>query len=103
MAISAALGALSGALYAYFFHFLSPEMVGTGRSLELVAMLIVGGEGTLFGPVLGAAILTVLPTVSQPLALYKTFATGALLVLFFLYMPQGLFGWLVPRVQRRAA
>ena len=39
----------------------------------------------------------------QPLSLYKTFASGALLVLFFLYLPQGLFGWLVPRVQREQA
>lgn len=103
LAISAALGALSGGLYAHFFHFLSPEMVGTQRSLELVAMLVVGGEGTLIGPVLGSLLLTILPTVSQPLALYKTFATGALLVLFFLYLPQGLFGWLVPRIQRQRA
>ena len=92
MAISAALGALAGCLYAFFFHFLSPEMVGTPRSLELVAMLVVGGEGTLIGPLLGSVLLTMLPTVFQPLALYKTFATGALLVGSFLYLPQGLFG-----------
>lgn len=97
LGISAGLGGLSGALYAYFFHFLSPEMVGTGRSLELVAMLVVGGEGTLVGPVLGAVLLTLLPTVSQPLALYKSFATGALLVVFFLFVPQGMFGWLARR------
>jgi branched-chain amino acid transport system permease protein len=101
LVLSAALAALSGALYAHFFHFLSPEMVGTGRSLELVAMLVVGGEGTLVGPVLGSLLLTLLPTVSQPLALYKTFATGLLLVLFFLFMPQGIFGWLVARAEDR--
>jgi branched-chain amino acid transport system permease protein len=99
LAISAGLGALAGGLYAHFFHFLSPDMVGTVRSLELVAMLVIGGEGTLVGPALGAVLLTLLPTVFQPLSLYKTFASGALLVLFFLYLPQGLFGWLVPRVQ----
>ena len=103
MAISAGLAALSGGLYAYFFHFLSPDMVGTPRSLELVAMLVIGGEGTLVGPVLGSILLTLLPTVFQPLALYKTFASGLLLVAFFLYLPQGLFGWLAPRLQRRPA
>ncbi len=91
-AISSALAAVSGSLLAHFFHFLSPEMVGTARSLELVAMLVVGGEGTLVGPLLGSVLLTMLPTVFQPLALYKTLATGALLVLSFLYLPQGLFG-----------
>ena len=103
LAISAGLAALAGGLYAFFFHFLSPDMVGTPRSLELVAMLVIGGEGTLVGPVLGSVMLTLLPTVFQPLALYKTFASGALLVGFFLYLPQGLFGWLVPRLQRRAS
>ncbi len=90
LAISAALAALAGSLYAFFFHFLSPDMVGTPRSLELVAMLVIGGEGTLVGPVLGGVLLTLLPTVFQPLALCKTFASGALLVLSFLCLPQGL-------------
>jgi branched-chain amino acid transport system permease protein len=100
MAISAALGSLAGCLYAFFFHFLSPDMVATPRSLELVAMLIVGGEGTLVGPLLGSVLLTMLPTVVEPLAVYKTFATGALLVLSFLYLPKGLFGVLAGWLSR---
>jgi branched-chain amino acid transport system permease protein len=89
-------------MYAFFFNFLSPEMVGTGRSLELVAMLIVGGESTLFGGLLGALLLTLLPTVFQPLAIYKTFAAGALLVACFLYLPQGLYGAVVQAAIRLA-
>lgn len=94
-AISAVLASISGSLYAFQFHFLSPEMVGTPRSLELVSMLVIGGEGTLIGPLLGAALLTILPTVFQPLALYKTLASGALLAGSSLYLPQGMFGLLV--------
>ena len=93
--ISVTLASLSGSMYAFFFNFLSPEMVGTGRSLELVAMLIVGGESTLFGGLSGALLLTLLPTMFQPLAIYKTFASGALLVASFLYLPQGLYGAVV--------
>ena len=100
LAISAALAALSGSLYAFFFHFLSPDMVGTPRSLELVAMLVIGGEGTLVGPVIGAVLLTLLPTVAQPLAVWKTFATGALLVLCFLRLPQGVWGAIAGRLGR---
>ena len=44
MLISVTLASLAGSLYAFFFNFLSPEMVGTSRSLELVAMLIIGRE-----------------------------------------------------------
>ena len=100
LAISAALAALSGSLYAFFFHFLSPEMVGTPRSLELVAMLVIGGEGTLAGPALGAIVLTLLPVVAQPLAVWKTFASGALLVLCFLHLPQGVWGAVAGRLSR---
>jgi len=97
---SAALASLAGSLYAFYFHFLSPEMVGTPRSLELIAMLVIGGEGTLVGPLIGVAILTLLPTIFQPLALYKTFAEGALLVLVFRYLPAGIFGSIAHRLSR---
>lgn len=99
-AISAALASISGSLYAFFFHFLSPEMVGTQRSLEMIAMLVVGGEGTLVGPVFGVALLTLLPQIFQPLAIYKTLAAGALLVLTVRYLPGGIFGTLAGAAAR---
>jgi branched-chain amino acid transport system permease protein len=98
--VSAALASVSGSLYAFFFHFLSPEMVGTPRSLEMIAMLVVGGEGTLVGPIFGVALLTLLPTVFQPLAIYKTLAAGLLLVLTVRYLPGGFFGTLAARFAR---
>jgi branched-chain amino acid transport system permease protein len=98
--ISASLASISGSMYAFFFNFLSPEMVGTQRSLELVAMLIIGGESTLFGGVFGGTLLTMLPTLFQPLAIYKTFATGALLVATFLCFPQGIYGAIVQLAER---
>lgn len=100
-AISAALASLSGSLYAFYFHFLSPEMVGTQRSLEMIAMLVVGGEGTLIGALFGVTLLTLLPTIFQPLALYKTLAEGALLVLAVRYLPGGIFGSLAHLLSRR--
>ena len=104
--ISAALASLSGSLYAFYFHFLSPEMVGTPRSFEMIAMLVAGGEATLVGPILGVALLTLLPTVFQPFAHYKTFAEGLLLVSCFLWLPEGIFGFcatLMTRLTRRWA
>jgi branched-chain amino acid transport system permease protein len=99
-AVSAALASVSGSLYAFFFHFLSPEMVGTQRSLEMIAMLVVGGEGTLVGPVFGVALLTLIPTIFQPLAVYKTLAAGLLLVATVRYLPGGIFGTLAARLAR---
>jgi branched-chain amino acid transport system permease protein len=102
MAISAALASLSGSLYAFYFHFLSPEMVATPRSFEMIAMLVAGGEGTLIGPILGVALLTLLPTIFQPFALYKTFAEGLLLVVAFMFLPEGMFGWAAVQLARLA-
>jgi branched-chain amino acid transport system permease protein len=98
--LSAALASLAGSLYAFFFHFLSPEMVSTSRSLEMITMLVLGGEGTLVGPLVGVALLTLLPAAFQPLSIYKTLAEGGLLVLILLYLPGGIFGGLLRVLQR---
>lgn len=97
--LSAAFASLAGSLYAFNFHFISPDLVSTARSLELVTMLVVGGEATLIGPLLGAALITALPAVSQGFALYKTLAEGCLLVLILLYLPGGLLGGLARLLQ----
>jgi branched-chain amino acid transport system permease protein len=99
-AISAALASLSGSLYAFYFHFLAPEMVSTSRSLEMITMLVIGGEGTLVGSLVGVALLTLLPEIFQPFALYKRLAEGALLVLTFQYLPAGIYGSFVGWLSR---
>ncbi|MDE3102834.1 MAG: ABC transporter permease [Chloroflexota bacterium] len=103
--IAAGCASLAGSLYAFDFHYLAPDLVSTPRSLELVTMLVVGGQGTLVGPLLGAVVLTLLPAVVQPLAAYKTVVEGALLVAVLLYLPGGLAGILAwrPRSRRRGA
>ena len=98
--LSAGLASLAGSLYAFYFRFLSPEMVGTSRSVEMIAMLALGGEGTLVGPLIGVALLTLLPTAFQPLAVFKTLAEGAILVLIMLYLPGGILGGIVAALGR---
>jgi branched-chain amino acid transport system permease protein len=93
--LSAGFASIAGSLYAFDFHYLSPDMVSSPHSLEMVTMLMVGGQSSLLGPLLGSALVTVLPSVSQPLASAKTLAEGLLLVGILLYAPRGLIG-LVP-------
>jgi branched-chain amino acid transport system permease protein len=58
--ISAFLAGFAGALYAHYIRLISPEMLSLGETFSVLTMAIVGGLGTLFGPVVGAVLLTFL-------------------------------------------
>ena len=60
-AIGSGLAGLAGALYAHYFQFLSPEQFGIIQSALILTMVVVGGMGTTWGPVVGALLLTALP------------------------------------------
>jgi ABC-type branched-subunit amino acid transport system permease subunit len=98
--IGAAFASIAGSLLAFDFQFLSPDMVSTQQSFLIVTMLIIGGEGTLVGPVIGVILLTLLPTAFQFLANYKTLASGILLVLAMTQLPSGLYGGFTSLVRR---
>jgi branched-chain amino acid transport system permease protein len=80
-----------GALFASISNFIAPEsftVLGTG--FQLVALVVIGGMGTLWGPVLGAILLTALPEALRFSSIYSLLAYGLLLLLFILYAPQGI-------------
>ena len=61
VALSAAMTSVSGVFYAFYYNNLFPEQVfNIGRSIEIILGPVIGGVGTLFGPILGAVVLTVL-------------------------------------------
>lgn len=62
-AMSAALAGLSGALLAGYLRFLNPETFGLGQSIQYLAMIIIGGLGSVSGAVIGAMLIIALPTV----------------------------------------
>lgn len=98
--IGAAFASIAGSLLAFDFQFLSPDMVSTQQSFLIITMLVIGGEGTLVGPVIGVVLLTLLPTAFQFLANYKTLASGILLVTAMLYFPSGLYGGFTALIRR---
>jgi branched-chain amino acid transport system permease protein len=60
-ALSALISAVAGSLYAHTMTFISPASFGFNFSVELVTMVIIGGLGSIYGSLLGAALLTLLP------------------------------------------
>jgi len=87
---SAALGAIAGFLYAHFVMFISPESFGFMVSVKMVTMVVIGGMASVWGALLGASVLTLLPEVLHGFAEYEMIIFGMILMLVMIFMPQGL-------------
>ena len=92
-ACSGAFGGLAGACYAHYLTFIDPGIFGFSISESLLIMVILGGSGTLWGPVVGAVIFTALPEVLRMAPEVKSLLYGCLLLLIVLFMPQGMARW----------
>ena len=89
-ALSAVICALAGSLYAHTMTFISPASFGFNFSVELLTMVVIGGLGSVYGPFLGAALLTLLPEILRGANDYDIVIYGAILVLMVMFMPGGL-------------
>ncbi len=90
--VACALAGMAGALFAHTTGYISPESFRFGESILILAMVVVGGLGSLYGSVIGAVILTVLPEALRDLGSYRMIAVGIVLFLAILFMPRGLVG-----------
>jgi branched-chain amino acid transport system permease protein len=88
-------GGLAGALLANQTEYLTPDFMHWTRSGEIMFMVILGGMGTLFGPVIGAVALLLLEDVLSALTAHWQIVLGPILVLVVLFAKRGLFGLLV--------
>ena len=88
--ISAALAGLAGALYAFNINYISPEPFGFGFSILLVTMVIIGGMGDRWGPLLGTVLLGILPEVLRTFKDFDILIYGLLLMVIIIFLPEGL-------------
>jgi branched-chain amino acid transport system permease protein len=89
-AIGSIMGGLAGGLYAVVSGYVNPDAFVFQISVLLVTMCVAGGVGRLSGPIIGAAILTILPELLRPFAEYKELFSGFILLGFLILMPRGL-------------
>lgn len=90
--LSAACAAIAGCLFALHIRFVAPEDFTYAHSITYLAMLIVGGEGTIVGAVLGAGLLTFLPEWLRFLGPAYLFFFGLLMLCILVFLPTGLVG-----------
>jgi branched-chain amino acid transport system permease protein len=102
--VSSVITALAGALFAYFRSFVSIDAFDLYLGIQYVAMVIIGGMGSILGAILGAAFVVLFPYAIEGAAAFlpQRFATqvfaldyaafGAVMILFLLFEPQGLVG-----------
>jgi branched-chain amino acid transport system permease protein len=90
--VSSFWAGLAGSLYAHYTAYINPQTFGMHTSIQILAMVVLGGIGSITGSLLGAALLVVLPEVLRPLADYQDIFYGALLVTMMVFRPQGIMG-----------
>jgi branched-chain amino acid transport system permease protein len=90
--VGTGIAGLGGALYTHYIRFVAATDFAFPVSILLLSMVVIGGMGTLWGPVLGALILGALPEVFRPLVNYRILFYTVLLLLMIRFQPAGLLG-----------
>ena len=91
-ALGTALAGLSGGLYAHHVRFIFPDSFAFVESITLLAMVVIGGNGSIWGVILASALLSVLPQWFQFIGDYKLLLYGSLLFAVMRFSPGGLAG-----------
>ncbi len=98
--LSAVMASLAGSLHAHMIM-PTPGDFDIFHSVDLVMIVLIGGMGSVWGTLIGALLLTMLPNWLDVIETYKHFIFGLVLVVILVFVPQGLFVGLVQAVSRR--
>jgi len=90
--IAGTIGGLAGGLYVIFNGFISPNDVYWTASGSVLIMVLIGGVGTLWGPVIGAAFIVILETIISSYTENWMMIIGAAFILFVIFAPNGIVG-----------
>ncbi|HLN09949.1 MAG TPA: branched-chain amino acid ABC transporter permease [Xanthobacteraceae bacterium] len=89
---SCCFAGIAGALLAHTANFISPDQFQFGESINILAMVVVGGLGSLPGAVIGALLLVILPEALRSVGDFRMIAIGSIMFFSILLLPKGLLG-----------
>ena len=101
--LSVLYAGLAGALYAGFVRFLGPDLAGVEHTFDMTMYMVIGGLGTVLGPLLGAIMVPWVTQYLQFLQEYRFLIFGPVLVLLVIFLPNGIVGTWVARRARKAS
>lgn len=90
--ISSAMAGMAGCFYASYVSYISPTTFVYNTSVTILAMVVLGGLGSLAGSVIGAVVLTLIPEVLRFISDYRMLIFGALMVIMMIFKPEGFWG-----------
>lgn len=102
--ISTGIAGLAGGLYSTYIGFLGPAVVNVPSTFEMLIYLLVGGMGSLSGPLVGSILVTILFQGLQEFEAYRLVILGPIVILIIIFFPRGLAGlWgsVVSRISAR--
>ncbi len=91
-AISAFYTGVAGGLFAYLITYLSPDAFTIELSVDFIAMIVIGGMGSILGSIIGAVVLTGMQQVLAGLLDLQILIFGISLIVFMIFMPKGISG-----------
>lgn len=100
--IAASMAGLAGAFYAHYLSFVGPEVFGFSFTASMIIMVLLGGKGTLTGPVIGAVVVTVLEEYLRETKELRLTLFGLAVMGVVLFAPTGVVGALHRRLARLA-
>jgi len=98
--ISSMLAAMVGCAYAPIMNFISPDLLSAHETISLIGVLILGGIGTVAGPIIGTFLFFGIPEMLRVARLYRLVVLGVVIVVVALFLPQGIAGVVRQRVER---
>jgi branched-chain amino acid transport system permease protein len=98
--MSSALAAMVGTAYAPIMSFISPDLLSVQETISLIGVLILGGVGTLAGPIVGTFVFFGIPEILRVASLYRLVVLGVVIIVVVLVMPQGMVGLANQRLKK---
>ncbi|CAM5205748.1 Branched-chain amino acid transport system permease protein OS=Castellaniella defragrans OX=75697 GN=HNR28_003411 PE=4 SV=1 [Castellaniella defragrans] len=100
--LGAFMAGVAGSLYAYYISFVGPEVFNFSFMVSMILMVLIGGKGTLLGPLIGSVIVISLEESLRGVQEFRLSLFGIIVILIVLFMPRGIVGYVYGRLRERS-